>query len=183
MTGLFHKNAEDNIGARLRTSVLKTAALSCVFLAAMPSLCFAQLSNDRVTTYSQNPAIIHFENAAESSLQDGGLYTAIAAYSPVEPMAEVSAEYWAPFADQTQASPQGQTTPPVGKTAVPSLPDLFPTSQTASDPHLQAELNKRTHMLKTHQTLGLITAIPMVAALITGPQVPVRADMTRRRSE
>jgi hypothetical protein len=31
-------------------------------------------------------------------------------------------------------------------------------------------LEKRTHMLKVHQTLGLITVAPMVAALITGPQ-------------
>lgn len=29
-------------------------------------------------------------------------------------------------------------------------------------------------MLKVHQTLGLITAIPMVAALITGPQVKAK---------
>lgn len=35
-------------------------------------------------------------------------------------------------------------------------------------------LDKRTHMLKVHQTLGLITVIPMAAALITGPQAKAK---------
>ena len=53
----------------------------------------------------------------------------------------------------------------------PSLQDLgFAPSQTQTNAQLQARLDKRTHMLKVHQTLGLITAIPMAAALITGPQ-------------
>ena len=39
---------------------------------------------------------------------------------------------------------------------------------------MQAMLDKRTHMLKVHQTLGLITAIPMVASLITGPQAKAK---------
>ena len=34
---------------------------------------------------------------------------------------------------------------------------------------LQATLAKRTEMLKIHQKLGLITTIPMVAAIFTGP--------------
>ena len=39
---------------------------------------------------------------------------------------------------------------------------------------MQARLDKRTHMLKVHQTLGLITVIPMVATLITGPQAKAK---------
>ena len=39
---------------------------------------------------------------------------------------------------------------------------------------MQEMLDKRTHMLKVHQTLGLITAIPMVASLITGPQAKAK---------
>ncbi|HVC45681.1 MAG TPA: hypothetical protein VND90_00415 [Terracidiphilus sp.] len=52
----------------------------------------------------------------------------------------------------------------------PSLGDLgFTPQQTQSNPKLQALLNRRTRMLLIHQRLGLITAIPMAAALITGP--------------
>ncbi|MGB6975211.1 MAG: hypothetical protein WBD67_11050 [Terracidiphilus sp.] len=52
----------------------------------------------------------------------------------------------------------------------PSLGDLgFTPQQTQANPKLQALLNRRTHMLRIHQRLGLITVIPMAAALITGP--------------
>lgn len=50
----------------------------------------------------------------------------------------------------------------------PSLNDLgFPANQTQADPRLQALLDKRTHMLKVHQRMGLITTIPLVAALFS----------------
>lgn len=56
----------------------------------------------------------------------------------------------------------------------PSLEDLgFSSQQTQGNARLQATLEKRTHMLKVHQKLGLITAIPMAAALITGPEAKV----------
>jgi hypothetical protein len=64
---------------------------------------------------------------------------------------------------QTQQTTQQQTTP---ATNAPSLSDLgFSASQTQGSAREQAILNKRTHMLKVHQTLGLITLIPMVATL------------------
>ncbi len=56
-----------------------------------------------------------------------------------------------------------------------SLGDLgFSTAQTQGSAQQQALLNKRTHMLKVHQTLGLITAVPMLATLITGPQAKAK---------
>ena len=71
-------------------------------------------------------------------------------------------------ADQPQATAQTQTPPPNNSQA-PSLEDLGLTpSQTQSDPQLQARLDKRAHMLKIHQRLGLITAIPMIASVATG---------------
>jgi hypothetical protein len=52
----------------------------------------------------------------------------------------------------------------------PSLTDLgFPTEQTRGDAKQQALLDKRTHMLKIHQKLGLITAAPLLATLIASP--------------
>jgi hypothetical protein len=71
-------------------------------------------------------------------------------------------------ADQPQATAQTQTPPPNNSQA-PSLEDLGLTpSQTQSDPQLQARLDKRAHMLRIHQKLGLITAIPMIASVATG---------------
>jgi Carboxypeptidase regulatory-like domain len=68
-----------------------------------------------------------------------------------------------------------QPNPPAGNANAPSLQDLgFGSTQTQGSAQEQALLNKRTHMLKVHQTLGLITAIPMVATLITGPQAKAK---------
>jgi hypothetical protein len=83
-----------------------------------------------------------------------------------------------PQQPQTQTSPQAapptqqQQNPP---TKPPDLGDLgFPTEQTKADPQLQARLDRRTHMLKVHQTLGLITLVPMAATLITGPMAKAK---------
>jgi len=52
--------------------------------------------------------------------------------------------------------------------AEPNLQDLgFPNAETKSNAKEQALLDKRTHMLKIHQRLGLITAIPLAAAVIS----------------
>lgn len=51
----------------------------------------------------------------------------------------------------------------------PSLSDLgFPSAQTQSNPAEQAQLDKRSHMLKIHQRMGLITVGPLAATIITG---------------
>lgn len=66
----------------------------------------------------------------------------------------------------SQPDQQNQTKP--GN--APSLGDLgFTPQQAQADAKLQALLDRRTHMLKVHQRLGLIAALPMAAALITGP--------------
>ena len=62
--------------------------------------------------------------------------------------------------------------PAPSNSASPSLNDLgFSTAQTQANPQLQATLERRTEMLKIHQRLGLITTLPMAAAVITGPMV------------
>lgn len=69
-----------------------------------------------------------------------------------------------------QELPNAPTAAPPSAPQSPSLEDLgFSAQQTQGNAKLQATLEKRTHMLKVHQKLGLITAIPMAAALITGP--------------
>ncbi|MFZ0518383.1 MAG: carboxypeptidase-like regulatory domain-containing protein [Acidobacteriaceae bacterium] len=79
-------------------------------------------------------------------------------------------------ASKLPAAPQpSQQTSPPGNANAPSLQDLgFGAGQTQGSAQEQARLDKRTHMLKVHQTLGLITAIPMVATLITGPQAKAK---------
>jgi hypothetical protein len=67
------------------------------------------------------------------------------------------------------SAPQEPQSAPSNPNA-PSLSDLgFTPQQTQSNTQLQATLARRTEMLKIHQRLGLITAIPMAAAVFTGP--------------
>jgi hypothetical protein len=50
-----------------------------------------------------------------------------------------------------------------------SLGDLgFSPAQTQGNAQDQARLDKRSHMLKIHQRLGLIAAVPLAATVITG---------------
>lgn len=50
----------------------------------------------------------------------------------------------------------------------PSLGDLgFTPEEAKGNAQAQARLDKRSHMLKTHQRLGLITTAPLIATLIT----------------
>jgi Carboxypeptidase regulatory-like domain len=71
--------------------------------------------------------------------------------------------------------PNAPTSAPSAAPASPSLEDLgFSTQQTQGNAQLQATLEKRTRMLKTHQRLGLITAIPLAAAVITGPMAKAK---------
>jgi len=72
---------------------------------------------------------------------------------------------------QLPSAPAPQSPTP----SLPSLEDLgFSPQQTQANPQLQARLDKRTQMLKMHQKLGLITAAPMVADLITGPMAKAK---------
>ncbi len=58
-------------------------------------------------------------------------------------------------------------TPSSGNAAAPSLGDLgFTPEQVKGSAQDQARLDKRSHMLKIHQRLGLITVAPLVATLV-----------------
>ncbi len=64
----------------------------------------------------------------------------------------------------------------------PSLSELgFPATQTRPNPEEQARLDKRTHMLKVHQRLGLITAAPMLATVIVGGMAGGRSTSSTTR--
>ena len=55
-----------------------------------------------------------------------------------------------------------------GNAAPPTLGDLgFPAEQSQGNAQEQARLDRRSHMLKMHQRLGLITMAPLLATLLT----------------
>lgn len=70
-------------------------------------------------------------------------------------------------ADKLPNAPSSAQTGKNEEKTGPSLEDLgFPPEQTKPDPKMQALLDKRTHMLKIHQRMGLITTAPLLATLI-----------------
>jgi hypothetical protein len=84
---------------------------------------------------------------------------------PVDLQATPQSKTQTPAPQQAQ-KPNQQTTPPA-QSNQPSLGDLgFTPQQTQANAKLQARLNQRTHDLKVHQTLGLITLAPLVATVI-----------------
>jgi hypothetical protein len=71
----------------------------------------------------------------------------------------------------TQSQPQtpaGNLSNAPSSSKEPSLSDLgFTPEQTQANAKEQALLDKRTRMLKIHQKLGLITAAPLIATIVT----------------
>jgi hypothetical protein len=57
----------------------------------------------------------------------------------------------------------------------------FPQTATQGNPQEQARLDKRTHMLKIHQRLGLITAVPLIATVIAGSGAGGRSTSSSTR--
>ncbi len=87
------------------------------------------------------------------------------------------------------AIPVNQPTPqenlpnaPSSSTTPPSLQDLgFPAEQSQGNAREQALLDKRTHMLKIHQRLGLITTIPLIATVATSLNAGGKSTSTTSR--
>jgi len=71
---------------------------------------------------------------------------------------------------------------PSSSATAPSLSDLgLSPEQTQGNAREQALLDKRTHMLKIHQRMGLITTIPLVATVILGPGAGGKSEGTAAR--
>lgn len=147
----------------MKTIRLKIVALICPCLLAASFQLFAQTNTDAVAAADTAATASTSCNPSVPSLAELGL--------PAAPIQSTNR-------DRATPSDQAQGNTPEKKPAAsntPSLSDLgFTASQTQGNAQEQALLNKRTHMLKVHQTLGLITAIPMAAALITGPQAKAK---------
>ncbi len=79
------------------------------------------------------------------------------------------------------APPQQESLPnaPSTNATAPSLSDLgLSPEQTQGNAREQALLDKRTHMLKIHQRMGLITTIPLIATVILGPGAGGKSEGT-----
>ena len=88
----------------------------------------------------------------------------------------------APQDNKTHPAPQNLPNAPSSSTSEPSLTDLgFPTEQTQGDAKQQALLDKRTHMLKIHQRMGLITTIPLIVTVATSLNAGGKSTSTASR--
>jgi len=85
--------------------------------------------------------------------------------------------------NNNSAAPAQQPAPtPSNNPTAPSLEDLGITpAQVKGNPQAQALLDRRTHMLKVHQRLGLITIAPFAATLISSATAGGRQTSTTGR--
>ncbi len=156
------------VNCYVNTIRIRTIALICSCLFMVPFLSFAQAVPDPVATSPEKTMVASSSSESVPSLEELGL-------PPVASQNNAQAQSTSPNTAvgnaNSQQTQQDQTKP--GN--APSLGDLgFSSTQTQGSAQQQALLNKRTHMLKVHQTLGLITAIPMAATLISGPQAKAK---------
>jgi hypothetical protein len=85
-------------------------------------------------------------------------------------------------ASAQQSSSQDLPSAPSSVKTEPSLEDLgFSASESQADTKRQALLDKRTHMLKVHQRMGLITTIPLLATVITSINAGGKSEGTASR--
>jgi len=86
-----------------------------------------------------------------------------------------------PTANLTLAQQNLPNAPSSTKTE-PSLEDLgFSPTESQADAKRQALLDKRTHMLKIHQRMGLITTVPLIATVITSLSAGGKSEGTASR--
>lgn len=157
----------------MKTAICRriAALVFCCLLSAGFSA-FAQTADWRKVTSQGSVVAVSGNDSSETRPSpDSGPSAAL------EPVDETPAEV-SPLApdqrsaqaasDQTQGNSQGQPTPPASNSQAPSLQDLGLSPALAqSDPQLQARLDKRSHMLKIHQRIGLIATIPLIATVAT----------------
>lgn len=156
----------------MRAVLLRTIALAYAGLLTGPLTSFAQSISDPSAASPQDSATAPSANAAAASMQRVLARAIAGAFSLTGSGVETEPAYWEDtesFPDQAQGNPPQPPKPPATAPAPPSLGDLgFPPAATQANPQEQARLDRRSHMLKIHQRLGLITTVPLLATVITG---------------
>ena len=119
--------------------------------------------------------------ATETQADSGGHYR-VENLGPGEYELSVSAAAYSTATVKVTVVAIGSNTMDVTLDEALSLGDLgFSSAQTQGSTEEQARLDRRSHMLKVHQRLGLITAVPLVATVISGAFAGGRATHTTDR--
>jgi hypothetical protein len=104
----------------------------------------------------------------EAQTDSAGLYK-VSNLAPGDYEVSVSAEGFTTNVTRVTIAQEAQQTMNLTLSGVLSIGELgFSPSQTQGSAQDQARLDKRSHMLKVHQELGLIATGPIVASVITG---------------
>jgi hypothetical protein len=107
-------------------------------------------------------------NSVETQADSAGLYN-VTALLPGDYEVSVSAEGYPAKVDKVTIAQGAKQVMNFTLGGVLSLGDLgFSPTQTQGSAQDQARLDKRSHMLKVHQRIGLIATAPIVASVITG---------------
>ncbi|HUC53950.1 MAG TPA: carboxypeptidase-like regulatory domain-containing protein [Candidatus Cybelea sp.] len=106
--------------------------------------------------------------STETQADAAGLYS-FPNLLPGDYEVSASAEGFPTMVTKVTLTPEAQQRMNFTLRAVLSLGDLgFSSTQTQGSAQDQARLDKRSHMLKIHQRLGLIDTVPLVATVIAG---------------
>ena len=107
--------------------------------------------------------------SVEAQTNSHGLYN-VPSLMPGDYEISVSAEKFSTNESKVMMTAGAEQTMNVTLAGALSLGDLgFSPTQTQGNAQDQARLDKRSHMLKIHQRLGLIDTIPLLATVILGP--------------
>src|ERR1035438_3829246 len=119
--------------------------------------------------FSLSSIALHAQQSAQGETQLADLPDAPLPVAPTGSALERAAAQSSSASPSAQSPAQSSPNPP----GAPSLSDLGLTPEdTEGSAARQALMDRRTHMLKLHQRLGLITVIPVAAACISAVGAP-----------